>query len=165
MNHSICPSRKCTCLFPRTKARAKPLNTAASVVKTSWLCHTCALQIHFAVLCSEISHCCQSLWPSPNPATAHGIATYGWEAIGSTFISHTSRGWETEGQNFTQFTPGEIRFLTFKQVPSHSVFFHMLKRPAHSPSWYKGPDSRMDAPPPWLCLTLLVSWEYHLTGS
>lgn len=32
-----------------------------------------------------------------------------------------------------------------------------------SPSLYKGPDSRMGAPTPWLCL--LVSWEYHFTGS
>lgn len=68
---------------PRTKATVKPLTTTVKPLNTAECCQNIlalphiVLQVHFAVLCSETLHCCQFLWPSPHPAIAYGITTYG----------------------------------------------------------------------------------------
>lgn len=149
---------------PRTKATAKPLNTAECCQNILALLHMCFTN---TFCCSMFRNLALLPIFVAISASSYCIWDYDLRVRSCWFNIYFSlferiRNWREE---YHPIHPWWDLLPDFQASAFSHVVSPTLKRPAHSPSLYKGPNSRMGAPPPWLCLTLLISWEYHLTGS
>lgn len=163
-NHSICPSRTRTCLSPQNQGYSegthhcwvlsKHLAFATHVfykyILLLYVQKPCTVANFGGHLHIQLLH--MGLWPTGKKLLVQHLFLTPWE--------------DEKPKNRISPNSSLVRStscLSSKCLLTVCSLTRWRDWRILSPSLYKGPDSRLGAPTPWLCL--LVAWEYHFTGS
>lgn len=170
-NHSMCPSRKCTCLSPQNQGYSEATHHCSEATQHCWV-----LSKHLG-FATHVFYKYNFLLYVQKPCTVANFCGHLhiqllhmglWPTGKKLLVQHLFLTLREDEKPKSRISPNSslvrsTSCLSSKCLLTVCSLTRWRDWRILAPSLYKGPDSRMGAPTPWLCL--LVAWEYHFTGS